>query len=330
MAMSALQEIRPGIFRIEIPLPGSPLKSVNAYIIPGDRPLLIDSAMNRPECRAVVEQAFAELGAPLAEADFFVTHYHADHIGLAPALAAPDAAIYMGARDAAVVTAMMEKPRFWEDMARAAVPFGMPPDEIAAVFGHHHPAVKYRTPDHGGIRPLPDGATLRAGAFTFTCIETPGHTGGHMCLYEAARGIFISGDHVLGDISPNIAAFRTDANPLRDYLASLDKVANLPAGIVLPGHRAPFANLAERVGQLIQHHEERTGETLAVLQGRALSAYETAANLTWDIRVKEWERFPVLQKWFATGEAAAHLHYLAALGKISARLEDGVIRYQAV
>lgn len=323
------QEVCPGILQLEIPLPGSPLKSVNAYIIPGDgRPLLIDTGMNRPECRDTVEHAFAHLGLSLANTDFFITHYHADHLGLAPVLAAPGAAIYMGARDAAVVNAMTGKPRFWEEMARRATPFGMPSGEVAAVFGHHHPAVKYRTPGHGGIRPLPDGAPIHIGEFAFTCVETPGHTAGHMCLFESRRAILISGDHVLGDISPNIAAFHADENPLHDYLASLDKVAALPVRTVLPGHRAPFANLTERVQQLKQHHEARVEETLAVLQGRACTAYETAASLTWDIRVKEWDQFPVLQKWFATGEAAAHLHYLAALGRIHATSENGITRYR--
>jgi hypothetical protein len=42
--------------------------------------------------------------------------------------------------------------------------------------------------------------------------------------------------------------------------------------------------------------------------------------MTWDLTYRQWEDFPVPQKWFATGEAIAHLRYLEDEGQV--RRED--------
>ena len=38
--------------------------------------------------------------------------------------------------------------------------------------------------------------------------------------------------------------------------------------------------------------------------------------MTWDIQCDSWEAFPVMQKWFATGEAISHLRYQEEEGKV--------------
>ena len=60
-----------------------------------------------------------------------------------------------------------------------------------------------------------------------------------MCLYEPEKKILISGDHLLGDITPNISCYSSDGDPLGDYLASLEKVRRLDIRIVLPEHPPP-------------------------------------------------------------------------------------------
>ena len=46
-----IEEVLPNLFRIEIPLPDSPLKSLNSYVIKAaDRNLIIDTGLNRKEC----------------------------------------------------------------------------------------------------------------------------------------------------------------------------------------------------------------------------------------------------------------------------------------
>ena len=45
--------------------------------------------------------------------------------------------------------------------------------------------------------------------------------------------------------------------------------------------------------------------------------------MTWDIDADGWDAFPVMQQWFATGEAAAHLKYLEQDGKVRHDMRDG-------
>lgn len=120
-----------------------------------------------------------------------------------------------------------------------------------------HPGSKFGSDWAPGMEILSQGQTLTYGDYTFTCIETPGHTLGHICLYEAAQKIFISGDHVLIDITPNIQGWNDHENALKSYMESLEKVRNFDVTLVLPGHRRRFTNLASRVDELISHHEDR-------------------------------------------------------------------------
>jgi len=76
------------------------------------------------------------------------------------------------------------------------------------------------------------------GRYSFRCIETPGHSPAHFCLYEAKNKILVSGDHILFDITPNITFWPQLDNSLKSYLDSLDKVYNLDVNLVLPGHGA--------------------------------------------------------------------------------------------
>ncbi len=94
------QEVAGGIYRLEVPLPGSPLKAVNSYIIKGrPRNLVIDTGMRRPECLAVLTEGMRALGVTGAGTDFFITHFHADHLGLVSELAANGSTIYLNRPD---------------------------------------------------------------------------------------------------------------------------------------------------------------------------------------------------------------------------------------
>jgi glyoxylase-like metal-dependent hydrolase (beta-lactamase superfamily II) len=87
---------------------------------------------------------------------------------------------------------------------------------------------------------LKDGDAINVGNYTFQCVETPGHTTGHMCLYESSKKILISGDHILNVTTPNISLLDYRQNLLGEYVSSLDKVYKLYVELVLPGHGDVF------------------------------------------------------------------------------------------
>jgi len=126
----------------------------------------------------------------------------------------------------------------------------------------------------------------------------------------SSKKLFVAGDHILIDITPNIQCWSDDQNPLADYLESLDKVNKLEIELVLPGHRRLIKDYKSRIQELKDHHHKRLDEIVSILGNEAMSAYEVASKMSWDINCDSWEEFPMAQKWFATGEAISHVRFL--------------------
>jgi len=308
-----VEEILLNLYRIEVPLPRNPLKVLNSYVIKDDgKSLIIDTGMNREECLSVLSSGLKELAVDLAQTDIFVTHLHADHYGLVATIATATSKVYLHRADAKILQA---EPGIWQDYAHFALINGFPESELQKAI-QSHPGVKYSVKGRVSFHSLRESDVLKIGGYSFKCIETPGHTPGHMCLYEPEKKLFISGDHILGDITPNISLFSEDENPLKEYLRSLDKVYDFDVKLVLPGHRTAFTTFRERIRELKHHHEVRANEVLSILRAdNHKDAFQIASKMTWDM-VGPWDLFPVTQKWFATGEALAHLKYLEGEGRV--------------
>ena len=66
----------------------------------------------------------------------------------------------------------------------------------------------------------------------------------------------------------------------------------------------------------------------AVQEQPGKTAYEIAGSITWKIRAKNWDDFPIGQKWFAVGETVAHLDYLVNRNRLTVQQgSDGMDRY---
>ncbi len=325
-----VEQILPNLYTIEVPLPGNPLKATNSYVIRADgRSLIIDTGMNREECMNALSAGLKELDVDLNKADFFITHLHADHSGLVSTLATETSTIYFGEEDSPSFRYVNQS--YWQTMPQIACMHGFPEDEIQKALGNH-PGFKYSSRGHLEVHVVRDGDTISIGDYLFQCIETPGHTRGHMCLYEPDKKIFIAGDHILINITPNISLWSPDEeeNPLRDYLASLDKVHGLDVKLVLPGHRSRFEHHKERIDELKKHHETRANEVLSILEQGSQHTYQVASQMTWDMSYEHWHEFPASQKWFASGEALAHLKYLEDEGKIRRETHNQTILFSLI
>lgn len=318
-----IEEVFADIFRMEIPLPGNPLKAINSYLVRnGSRSLIIDTGMNRPECREAMEACLRELAVDLERTDFFVTHMHSDHVGLVTQLERPSSKVYFNAPDAAA----MRNPDPWSQMARFAGLNGFPEADLEAAI-RRHPGYRFRSGVPRDFTLLKEKDTLRAGEYDFSCLETPGHTRGHTCLYEPRYKIFFSGDHILDSITPNISLWSEDLDPLDQFLNSLDKIDPYDIEHTFPGHRRPFGNPRRRISELKRHHEARNEEVISILHPGEKTAYEVAGEMTWEIDCRTWEEFPLPQKWFAGGEALAHLQYLQGKGRVRKEVRAGKFLY---
>lgn len=81
---------------------------------------------------------------------------------------------------------------------------------------------------------LQDGDELELGGRTLRVLHTPGHSPGHCCFYEAARGALYSGDLLYRGC---LDAFYPTTDP-QEFYQSVQKVCALPCKRILPGHHA--------------------------------------------------------------------------------------------
>jgi len=318
-----IEEILPGLFRIEIPLPDNPLKSLNSYLLKGkERSLLIDTGMNREECRNEMISSLEKLNVDPLETDFFITHLHVDHLGLASTLAASNSKIYFNK----IESAFISHPERWQEAYNHYLENGFPENELKNSMDFH-PGKRYGSKHNIPFSIVIEGDVIETGTYRFNCIETPGHSPGHMCLYEAKQKILVSGDHILFDITPNITYWPGIKNSLKKYLESLNKIYDFDVKLVLPGHRSINNNHRARIEDLKKHHETRANEILLALKSGEKSAFDIAPYINWDIKCNSWQEFPPAQKWFAVGETIAHLEYLEETGKIKRDIKDNKITF---
>jgi glyoxylase-like metal-dependent hydrolase (beta-lactamase superfamily II) len=314
------REPAPGVFRLVLPLPFPGLDRVNAYLLHDDAgSFLVDCGMWDPSAD---DGGFAELTAAVDTTGhtlenikaLVITHAHIDHFGMAGRVVqASGCELWMheGARD------QLERygdPETLSDEMRAMLAdHGASSDEIAELtaFEDWRPFVHSMS---GATRWLKDGETFDAGGRTWTVVHTPGHDAGHICLWSEQDRILVSGDTLLGSVTPHIDFRRGDDNPLGDYLASLVKIEALEPALVLPGHGRPFEDGAERARVTARHHDRRLGAIVQVVRREPHSASEITDAIFGDTLLN-------FQRRLAFGEALAHLAYL--------RLNDEVERFES-
>jgi glyoxylase-like metal-dependent hydrolase (beta-lactamase superfamily II) len=324
-----IEKILPGLHRVVVPLPGNPLKEINSFVLTSsDRNLIIDTGMKRPECQEVLEAGLDEIGVDLERTDFISTHLHADHAGLISTLLRSGSRAFMGSLDAQVMKINFAALTKTIPLSEYAIRSGFPAEEVRASI-HNHPGNKYSSETPVAYIPLEGGETFEVGAYRLEVVATPGHTNGHISLYEPKKKIFFSGDHVLGDITPNIQAWSDDQDPLAVYLSNLKKAGALDVELCLPGHRSLIEDFSKRIEELVEHHRVRANEVISILMEDRKTAYQIAGEMSWDIVARSWEDFPIMQRWFATGEAIAHLRYVERKGLIQREMVDEQVLYSS-
>ena len=321
-----INEILPKIYKIEVPLPNNPLKVLNSYIIKGrERNLIVDTGFNREECRNVLLSGLKELKINLSKTDLFITHMHADHSGLISSIASLKSLIYCSELDARIINFGRSK-EYWEPMRIYSQQCGFPKEELKDVI-EKHPGYKYCTQGPHNFRIIRNRDMVIIDDYKMLCIETPGHTQGHMCLYEPEKKFLFSGDHILDDITPNISLWGDDSNPLGEYLRSLDKVYELNVEIVFPGHRNFITNHRDRIKELKLHHQYRLNEINSILKDGPKTGIEIASKMKWNMSYNSFDLFPTPLKWFAIGETVAHLKYLEEKNLISKKLINNMFLF---
>src|SRR5262249_50097255 len=97
----------------------------------------------------------------------------------------------------------------------------------------------------------------------WSVVRFPGHAPNHLAFLR--DGVIVSGDVLLARITPSIPLdLLSGTDPLGDYLASLERLAELRPGVVLPGHESVIDDPAARAAEIAEHHEARLVTVAAV------------------------------------------------------------------
>ena len=302
-----VEQVRPGLWAVPVPAPGNPIRFTYCYVIPADQgAIVLDPGADSAESWRTLTGALDRLGVTSVQG-IVVSHFHFDHWQLADRLSSAFGAWVALSRAEYSWIAALEGADLAMEARERFRSWGVPAGEVEELVAteDYGEGLHYGTPD----LLFEDGETV-PGIPGLRVLVTPGHSPGHLCLYDEDRDLVFSGDHVLPRITPYVAMNPYGpANPLRGYLDSLHRLRRYASAEVLPAHEYRFTGLPERITELetaVAHRLREVRE--AVARDRLASPWAVAHQLTWS---RNWQRFNPQARKMALSETVAHLALLA-------------------
>lgn len=317
----SLEEVAPGVLRLDMPLPFRGLKQVNLWLLHGaDGWTMVDCGFGSPAHREMLEEAWGMAlgGRPITR--LVVTHFHPDHMGNAGFIAQRWGLTPEMTQLEWLAAHVAWHDGYSDDIAASEVFFRRHGLDDASIATYRDGFLRYAASVDlpAAYRRITDGDILRLGGGNWRVITGAGHSPDLATLYEARRGIYIAGDQVLPGITPNVSVHpgEPDADPIAAYVASLVHIRRAVADdvLVLPSHKHPFRGLHGRLDALGAHHEARLSHLKGAFpaDGSPIPAAAAMAHL-----------FPFAldghQISFAMGETLAHLNHLIRRGEAEER-----------
>jgi glyoxylase-like metal-dependent hydrolase (beta-lactamase superfamily II) len=326
-------EIVAGVHQIKLPFPQGISGNTNVYVVEGSKGnILVDTGWDTSEVLWAFREGLKENRLKFQDINWIViTHIHPDHYGLASKIKELcGAEVVMHRIEAGLINSRYKdfNGLLWQ-IGEELSANGVPQAELPELKQVSLWINRFVSPDLPDVM-LDDGDRITNGSFEFEVLRTPGHSPGHICLYEPRKRWLFCGDHVLFNTTPHVGYHpQSGDNPLKDYFDSLEMLENLKVSFVFPGHGPVFNSLKLRVAEILRHHEQRKGAIMKVLNDGLKTAYQVATEIPW-VPEAGGVAFGDLAPWdrrLAILETIAHLKLLASENRVGKIEQDGVSLY---
>ncbi|MFX1376385.1 MAG: MBL fold metallo-hydrolase [Promethearchaeota archaeon] len=324
------------VYQIKIDVPWG-VRYVSLYLFKiKQNVILFDSGLDMGNWSKLFFLALKDINLTVQDIDYcFISHNHSDHIGLTGVLKKqnPDLKILMHdithktlkwenqedtmdefEQETKEVTFQMIKYGFNQKQAERVVEF----------FSFWPQLRSYQDPDII----LNDGDIILE---DLEVIWTPGHSFGHICLFNSKNKYLFSGDHILSRITPHIGNYIIPKilieeyksydfnNILKHYLNSLDRIDKLDPKIIFPAHQEIIYDPHKRITEIKEHHKNRLAEISRVIKDNPLPPSE--------ISILHFGELDDMNSFLALSEVLGHLFFLEDQGLVKSVEKEGKILY---
>jgi glyoxylase-like metal-dependent hydrolase (beta-lactamase superfamily II) len=179
----------------------------------------------------------------------------------------------------------------------------------APVLGLPPPRDRYQDPTYVPDATVADGELISHPELRLRAVFTPGHVSNHVCLLLEDDGLLFTGDHLMQGATVVIIP---PEGSMRDYLASLRRLQDLPIRSLAPGHGAVIENAQAEIARVIAHRLGREAKLVAALSARGRATLDELLPAVYDdvpTTIHGWARHSLLAhaiKLVDDGRAAVH------------------------
>ncbi len=275
------ERVLPGIWRLRLPLPWPGVPHGNAWVLAaGDGLVLVDTGLGGKHGLRNFEAALAQVGFAVEDIGLVVcTHAHSDHFGLAaPITERSGAELWIHPAWGHVRLLASDPEAELEQRLEVARQSGVP----AAALDSYRADSAETDPLFDGIREpdreLLPGVEVETDHGAWQVHETPGHAPSHVVLHQPDRRLMLTGDHLLGR-TVLFFDYGHSADPVGEFLASLQVVEPLGPNLCLAGHGRPFRDPELKIEAARQQVEELRARVRGELGDGEPTAFEVVAAI---------------------------------------------------
>jgi glyoxylase-like metal-dependent hydrolase (beta-lactamase superfamily II) len=275
----------------------------------GDDTVLIDTGVSTPETLSSLTAQLSSADVTLDDIDdILLTHWHADHAGLAGDIQSKTGAT-VWAHEADTSLSAQHEPT-WQSMSEtyqeAFEDWGLTSTERDEALFWIDRRDEYWS-QSADIEPFEDGKTFQVGESELQALHTPGHSLGSVCyLFETDSGREgFSGDTLLPAYTPNIGGgeFREPNTLLTRYINTLGQLIDKNLSCMYPGHRGKITDPSDRARSIIQHHRERLITLVEIIENQEpVNVREITSEL--------FDTVEELHLFIGCAETDVHIEYL--------------------